>query len=245
MSTATMPRTRERNVWFLLAIPPLLFLLYIVIASVVVGFQTQGDAQAIANAVPLTMPFGLVVIQIVMLILFWMALRRDGLSLREIGWRVQAKQNLLLEIFIGAAAGVVLALMYIFFLSPLQINLANTFGNYVPADDLTKTLGSALAPFFIANVLLAPFVEENIYRGYALTRLAPRHGMPVAIVISCIFFGLLHWTGGFWYIVLTGVVAGGLFCGLLAWRKNIYAPFAAHLLLNLIEFVWIANMVQA
>ena len=245
MSTAAMPRTRERNVWFLLAIPPILFFLYIIIASIVVGIQTQGDVQAIANAVPLTMPYGLVVIQVVMLILFWVVLRRDSLSLRDIGWRVQANQKLPIEIFIGAAAGIVLALAYIFFLSPLQINLANTFGDYVPADDLTKTLGSALVPFFIANVLLAPFVEENIYRGYALTRLAPRWGMPVAIVISCIFFGLLHWTGGFWYILLTGIVAGGLFCGLFAWRKNIYAPFAAHLLLNLIEFVWIANLMQA
>jgi len=52
------------------------------------------------------------------------------------------------------------------------------------------------------------------------------------------FFGLLHWAGGFWYILLTGLVAGGLFAGLYTARKNMIAPFAAHLVLNLVEFLF-------
>jgi len=51
-------------------------------------------------------------------------------------------------------------------------------------------LGGALLPFFVANVLLAPWVEESIYRGYAITRLRSRYNMAVAIILSCFFFGL-------------------------------------------------------
>jgi membrane protease YdiL (CAAX protease family) len=55
-------------------------------------------------------------------------------------------------------------------------------------------------------------------------------------VVSCIVFGLLHWTGGVWYMALTGVVAGGAFAALALWRGGLAAPFGAHLTLNVIEF---------
>lgn len=89
--------------------------------------------------------------------------------------------------------------------------------------------------------MLAPFVEENIYRGYAISRLRQRFGITGAIFLSCLFFGLLHWAGGFWYVVLTGIVAGGIFAGLFVWRRNIVVAYAAHLALNLVEFllVWL------
>ncbi len=39
--------------------------------------------------------------------------------------------------------------------------------------------------------------------------------------------------------VSDGSVAGGLFAGLRVWRRTLVAPFAAHLALNVLEFVWI------
>ena len=44
---------------------------------------------------------------------------------------------------------------------------------------------------------------------------------------------------GFWYIVLTALVAGGMFAALVLWRRSIVAAFAAHLALNLVEFVFV------
>ncbi len=88
-------------------------------------------------------------------------------------------------------------------------------------------MGAAILPFFIANVVLASFVEENIYRGYAPRRGFGRFSKPVAILLSYTFF-LLHWAGGFWYVLLTGLVAGGTFAGLYTARKNMIAPFAVY-----------------
>jgi hypothetical protein len=116
--------------------------------------------------------------------------------------------------------------------------------DYVPAGELLPSLGAALIPFAIANVLFAPFVEEGIYRGYGLTRLLGKFSQPVAIALSCFFFGILHWTGGFWYILLTGIVAGGLFAWLRVSRKNILAPFAAHLTLNIVETIFIVITIR-
>jgi len=111
--------------------------------------------------------------------------------------------------------------------------------DYVPSGELLTTLGASIIPFAIADVLFAPFVEETIYRGYGLTRLLGKFSQPVAIVLSCFFFGILHWTGGFWYILLTGIIAGGLFAWLRVSRKNIIVPFAAHLALNIVETIFI------
>lgn len=71
----------------------------------------------------------------------------------------------------------------------------NAIGVYLSLKD--PTLGAAIIPFAIADIMLAPFVEENIYRGYGMTKLLPRFGATGAILLSSLFFGLLHWSGGF------------------------------------------------
>jgi uncharacterized protein len=233
----TMKKASFRTLWLTLSLPPVLFLLAIIGASIYFGATGLTDAAQIEQRVTANTSILLVIIQVAMLALLFWALRRDNLSLAQIGWQTADGQKPWQEFVIGALPGIALGLLYIYGLSPLMTAVQRTLGDYVPAGELLPTLSSAVLPFFIANVLFAPFVEEGIYRGYALTRLFGRFSQPAAIVISCVFFGLLHWSGGFWYILLTGVVAGGLFAGLFTWRRNIIAPFAAHLLLNLLEFL--------
>ncbi|RPH61759.1 MAG: CPBP family intramembrane metalloprotease [Chloroflexi bacterium] len=232
-----MKKASLRTLWLTLSLPPVLFLLAIIGASIYFGASGLTDASQIEQRVTASTPVLLVIVQVGLLALLFWALRRDGLTWSQIGWKPAEGQAAWREFILGAIPGIALGFLYIFGLSPLMTAAQRAFGDYVPAGELLPTLGSAALPFFIANVLFAPFVEESIYRGYALTRLLGRFSQPAAIVISCVFFGLLHWSGGFWYILLTGIVAGGLFAGLFTWRKNIIAPFAAHLLLNLLEFL--------
>jgi uncharacterized protein len=232
-------QTPIRRTWALLIAGPLLFLAAIVVTSVYFGIVTRGDAQAIAEQTPKAMPAMLVAVQLLLLAFLVRTLRSERLAWSAIGWRLEQGQVLWREVLIGVVPGAVLAVLYFTVLSPAMMSLQRTVGDYVPPGELTGALGAALVPFFLANVLLAPFVEESLYRGYALDRLQQRYGMALAVVISCAFFGLLHWAGGFWYILLTGFVAGGLFAGLRVWRGTLVAPFAAHLALNVLEFVWI------
>ncbi len=244
VETTTLKRSQARwgvsRVWLTLAAPPLLFLVVIIAVSVYFGVITQGDAQAIAENVPHAAPYIVLIVQLLLIPLLLRTLRADGLTLRDIGWQLPAGQKWWRESLIGILVGAPLGLIYIFGLSPLLATVQRVVGDYVPPDQILAGLGSAMVPFFIANVVLAPFMEENIYRGYAITRLRQRFGVFSTFVLSCLFFGLLHWTGGFWYIVLTGVVAGGIFAALFFWRRNIVVAYAAHLALNLVEFllVW-------
>jgi uncharacterized protein len=228
-----------KRVWWMLALPPIVFFVVIVLFSVSFGATTRGDAQAIAQRTQDSIAYILMVVQILLLILVLRALIADGLSVRDIGWQIPNSKHLWLEVGVGALVGVALGLLYVFLLSPMFEFLQRNVGDYVPPGRLMDSLGSAVLPFFVANVSLAPFVEEVIYRGYALGRLRQKYGDLAAVILTCIFFGLLHWAGGFWYIVLTALIAGGSFAGLVIWRRNIVVAYAAHLALNLTEFLFV------
>ena len=237
-------------VWWILGLPPVLFLIAIVIASIVVasmwaGTNAGSDPNAIAVAVSGATPWLLLGVQLALLGLLWAGLRASGRHWRDLGWLLQPGQTLWREVALGAGVGLALAVAYFTALSPLMIWAQVTVGDYVPAGELLPSLGGALVPFFLANVVLAPLVEEGLYRGLALPRLVSRFGQPVAIALNCFFFGLLHWTGGVWYVLLTGLIAGGLFGGLTLWRRGLTAAYAAHLALNAAEFVTIAWMMAA
>ena len=228
-----------RRVLLVLGLPPVVFLVVIVAASAYYAAAMGADAAAIAERVAGSAPYLLLIVEAALLAILLIALRAEGTSVAELGWRPGAGQALWREVLVGAVPGLVLALLYVSWLSPLLAAVQRALGDYVPPGELLPSLSGAVLPFFIANVVLAPFVEENIYRGYGLARLRKHFALPVAIVLSCVFFGLLHWAGGFWYVVLTGTVAGGLFAGLFVWRNNIIAPYAAHLMLNLVEFTYV------
>lgn len=212
------------------------FLLALISASLFFGAGAQDDAQAIADSVVGALPVILLAVLLALLGLVERVRHAEKLSLRDLGWRLQPGQSLAREIALGAAVGTTLVFAYLYALAPLLAQAQQLIGDYVPPGAILPTMGALPLPFFLANVVLAPFVEENIYRGYALPRLMARFGAPLALTISCLFFGLLHWAGGFWYVLLTGVVAGGSFGALYLWRRNVIVCFAAHLALNLIEF---------
>jgi membrane protease YdiL (CAAX protease family) len=122
---------------------------------------------------------------------------------------------------------------------PLQTLLQNNIGDFVPAGETLKALGTQNLIFFIANVVLAPFVEESIYRNYVLTRFLEKYSKRKSIILSALFFGLLHWTGGVWYMLMTALFVGVPFALIVVQKKNILWVYTAHLTLNFLEFNYI------
>jgi len=209
----------------------MLFLGAIVAASAFLGFSGVHSSQMAAR-VPLLMPQILLGVSASLGLLVFFLVRRD------IAWALPPPSKGLRDAAFGMLAGGVLALSYVAVLSPVLTALQRSVGDYVPPGSVLPTVSSSIGVFFIANVLLAPAVEETLYRGYAIPVLTRSLGTPRAVVLSCALFGLLHWAGGVWYMLLVGGVAGGVFAGLFLWRGGLLAPFVAHLTLNSIEFVY-------
>lgn len=218
--------------WLMLTAGPALFLLGIVMISIVLGARGVPAAQ-IPGRVTAFAPHILLGVLLLLAALLALLFAAEA----RVAWVLPPLARSLTDVSIGVIAGALLAVAYFWWLAPMLEALQRSVGDYVPPGSVLPAVSGKLGLFLVANLVLAPWVEETLYRGIALPLLAAHVGVFWAVVLTCLFFGLLHWAGGFWYMLLTGVVAGGLFAGLLLWRRNILAPFAAHLMLNLIEFI--------
>jgi membrane protease YdiL (CAAX protease family) len=71
----------------------------------------------------------------------------------------------------------------------------------------------------------AGICEETGFRGYMQVPIEQRHGAPLAILISSIFFMLLHLTKGWATVGMVPIVFGaGILLGLLAWSSGSLLP---------------------
>jgi hypothetical protein len=104
-------QTPIRRTWALLIAGPLLFLAAIIAASVYWAIVTRGDAQAIAEHMPKSMPVTLVAVQLLLLVLLVRTLRSEHLAWSAIGWRLEQGQRLWREVLIGVIPGAMLAVL--------------------------------------------------------------------------------------------------------------------------------------
>lgn len=87
----------------------------------------------------------------------------------------------------------------------------------------------------ILVVLLVPVVEELVFRGFILGRLAHKYGKTVGIVLSSFIFAILH-------AEVLGTFLFAVFCCLLRFKyESLIAPILLHISNNLIVMVWVAT----
>lgn len=225
--------------WYLLILPPIIFLLTTVAFSIYYNISGVTDSNEISSRIASNIPLLLFLVQILIFGLLTWVLRKEKLKLFDLGYKQKQGSRISREVSLGLILGIGLGFVYLYAISPFHVYLQSTFGDYIPAGQVLSGLGGNIIVFFLANVLLAPFVEERLYRGYALTSLKKKFGTTNAIIISSIFFGLLHWMGGFWYMIITGGILGLLFGAIAAKKENIVLVFVAHLSLNIMEFLYI------
>jgi hypothetical protein len=106
------------------------------------------------------------------------------------------------------------------------------------ADWMTEVYDSArcFPCLMIAVVLLAPLLEELIFRGFVFTGIQARLGPAWAVVLSTVPWALMHMQYQ-WYYVLVVTMLGALF-GLARWRTNsLFIPLAMHMLQNALASV--------
>lgn len=226
-----------KKAWINLVLAPIWFLVIIVLASIYFGIKGVSEIN-IPIRITENTPIIILIVQVFLLIILLFTTRKESFNIFKRGWKID-NTKLPTDIFGGIVTGAILAPLYFYIFSPLQYYLQINIGDYVPAGETMSVLGKQAIPFFIANVLFAPFVEESLYRNYTLTRFLEKYSTTKSILITVVMFGLLHWTGGIWYILMTGLFVGLPFAIIATKRKNIVWVFMAHLTLNLLEFIYI------
>lgn len=100
----------------------------------------------------------------------------------------------------------------------------------VPIQELFKYKNTAML-FMAMAVLVAPLVEETVFRGYLYPLFARSFGAAAGIIITGILFGLMHgaqlgWT---WGLVSVLVAVGIIFTFVRARTGTVFASFLLHL----------------
>lgn len=93
-------------------------------------------------------------------------------------------------------------------------------------------MAATVIPSFILIVIVAPIVEELIFRATLLQKLRVRFGTVAGILISSAIFSLIHMNSG-----MIGHFTIGIFLSIFYLQtKNIWVPILCHALNNLIAF---------
>jgi membrane protease YdiL (CAAX protease family) len=89
----------------------------------------------------------------------------------------------------------------------------------------------------VAAVGTGGLAEEVLYRGYALTRLEPLVGSPLAAALSVSVFALAH--GPLWGPgpVVTFFFPGGFLAAFFLWRRDLLANVVAHVAVDALGLV--------
>lgn len=100
----------------------------------------------------------------------------------------------------------------------------------MPIQELFKNRNSALLLMGMA-VLVAPLVEETVFRGYLYPLFAKSFGIVPGILLTGLLFGLMHGSqlGWSWGIVALLILVGVIFTSARAYTGTVLASFLLHL----------------
>ncbi len=142
------------------------------------------------------------------------------------------EDRLALCLGIGLAAGLGTFVINVA-LSAVVTQIARTLGYNV--DQVSRVSGLGEAPgwqvvlIVLAVVVVAPVVEEILFRGIFYTGLRRRLGVGGAVVVSAVFFGLLHFQLlGFVPLTAIGAILALLYEG----QGSLATPIVAHAMNN-------------
>jgi len=227
MEHSNLQRISMRIVWLMLALPSIF--LALLIFSFIALSQSDPASPDTEQAVRQALPYLLAVNHLLLFALLTNLLSRRNIDLSSIGLQIPHR-TVATEIVIGLVGALALYLFKEFAVDSLRAIIA---GNSPTFNSLFRfDLSGIYVPMAVAAAGLV-FVEESIYRGFAIPRLSQRFGVTGAIVISSIFFGLLHWGNGV-FAILNGIIYGIFFCGFFLWRRYLVAGIIAHAGYNLL-----------
>ncbi|WP_157778386.1 CPBP family intramembrane glutamic endopeptidase [Massilia violaceinigra] len=164
-------------------------------------------------------------------------LQRENLNFTQFmgaGFSVRALAELVAVLFASVVIGIGCWAVLVFLSAKIDIDWAYRHWHFAKPStfDNTTWLPSWLVLQAITIVVLGPVVEEIVFRGFILRRLCEKYRLSVAIVVSSLMFGIVHFDQGF-----LGSFVNGIIYAIVAVRfASLYAPIFVHGGYNAITF---------
>lgn len=169
----------------------------------------------------------------------WFVLRLEGKTLADLGISFDLTRLAQLAVGLGLGAAGFAALAWALMLAGMI--------HWQPNQSVDDTLIRGMLLYFATAAL----IEELIFRGFALRRLAESIGDVRAVIVMSIIFGTYHIVNigasmsvqsGGWDLLwrVLGPAAGGLVFGFAATRtRGIALPFGLHFAGNVVQWVFL------
>ena len=217
-------KARSFVVWGLASV--LIAIAFYLVAWVITGFSFNDQNPVLDLVIFSVWLYGLMVV--------WTAsqFRHHGVNLRRLAGRVQTGYNwwpslgvVALLLMFSAAA---LWLVYY----PLSL-VWPTAADWLLSQDPTSLASETGAPILFHSILIvelvvvAPILEELLFRGVLFTRWSVRWGMGRGMILSSLVFGVLHFDN-----VLGATVFGAVMALLYVRTGTLLVPMACHALYN-------------
>ena len=140
------------------------------------------------------------------------AFRRTRVSRKQWVW------SLIAAIAFAATVHAAIVLLFRFLPFPIEAFRRGYDLSHIPSLSLKWTA-------VIVSALSAGICEETGFRGYMQQPIEERHGAFAAILVSSLFFTLVHLTKGWALVGMVPIVFGaGVLLGLLAWSSQSLIP---------------------
>lgn len=221
--------SRLSHVWLMLTLPAVL--LAAIIAAYITLFPVEPSAPGFEGDLRKVLPLFIAINHVIAFgVLLWLLKRRNE-PISAIGWNWSTiSLSWKRELLVGLAGALALYLFKEFAIDSIRAILAGTRPTFTTLFNFT-TEGLYVPLLLVATLLI--FVEESIYRGFAIPRLGKRFGLPMAVLVSTLFFALLHWGNGP-FALLSSFLLGLLMATIFLWRQNLVAVTVAHAGVNLL-----------
>ncbi|HTO52001.1 MAG TPA: CPBP family intramembrane glutamic endopeptidase [Myxococcota bacterium] len=159
----------------------------------------------------------------------WLALRHDGLTAAQLGFRPLRWPAL--------ALGGLLALFFVRGYGPAVYALLRRLRVTGFEGGLAKLAGLPFWYLCLA-VAIGASAEEILYRGYAIARLESLTGsLWLAALVPLVIFGLAHVPMWGWAPALTTVAAGGIFSAVFLVTRDLAPCIVAHVATDFVGIV--------
>jgi len=129
-----------------------------------------------------------------------------------------------------------------FIIEIVSIGLMRIFGYYEITGLSWKYIGwSMLGAALLYSVVISietGIIEEVIFRGFLISLISERSSVRLAVIISSLLFGIVHFTGfendfPWWASVITALAAGLVFAQAYLVFGNVWFPAGIHMAIHL------------
>ena len=166
---------------------------------------------------------------LIVLVVFTLAWRIEGIALRRFGFARVAWSSI--------AIGLALALVFVTVFAPLAywVVAKLKIGNF---DDGLSNLAKLPTWYLVVTIVIVASAEELLYRAYAIERLWAMTGSYViAGALSLSAFATAHVPLWGWGPALTTLIPGAVATVVYVWRRDVVALILAHIATDLYGIV--------